>query len=177
MDLNRIFDRCRALLRLPARDIDTLIERIGQRHRPADRRRAYELFLDGVLYAPVVAVPQSSEKKKKKAAGKKKKAASKKKSSRASGLSVPAGDQIVSLALAGVNDYQMLLLYTRADDPRLAQYEHRLSLPGRRAFEMALASGGVDGVLIHNCRSAWMALPEVLVQEVLAAYPAGNNRQ
>ncbi|MEQ9363996.1 MAG: hypothetical protein RIF32_07130, partial [Leptospirales bacterium] len=78
----------------------------------------------------------------------------------------------MNLAMAGVNGFQMFLMYTSGEDERLARGgEHRLELPGRRAFEMTLQTPGVDGLLIHNKRSSWMALPNELVREILEVFP------
>ena len=163
-------------------DIDVLIERIGARHTAEDRRRAYAMFLGNALYAPVVsmkaakpatgrskAAAASKKKAKKAAAKKKKKTAAKKSAAR----SEDAGLQHhMNLAMAGVNGFQMFLMYTSGEDERLVQGgEHRLELPGRRAFEMALETEGVDGLLIHNKRNSWMALPNELVREILEVFP------
>lgn len=160
--------------------IDVLIERIGQRHTPEDRRRAYELFLTMPLFAPVVSVgpaADSANANKARAAQKKKnaKAKSKAKKKTARGRKQDAQsseEQRVTLAMAGVNGYQMFLMYTSGEDARLAEHgERRLELPGRQAFQMALQTPGVDGVLIHNRGNAWMALPNILVQELLEKFP------
>ncbi len=167
-------------------DIDALIERIGARHTPEDRRRAYALFLSNALYAPVISLGERDDAKSKpgdktksKKAQKKtqkkasKKTAKKKKAAKHNGASGDAPvDQRMNLAMAGVNGFQMLLMYTSGDDERIARdAEHQLSLPGRRAFEMTLQTEGVDGLLIHNKRNAWMALPNELLREILEVFP------
>lgn len=173
--LNGIRDRIKALLPGGASrssDIDLLIERVGAKHTPEDRRRAYALFLSSALHAPVVATHAAVSKKKTKKKSKKKAAASKKKSKKKAAKKGAAEQQSLQLAMAEVNDYQMLLVYTGEDDPRIGSHgEHCLSLPGRQAFEMALQTPGVDGLLIHNRRNAWMALPKVLIEEILEVFP------
>ncbi len=151
-------------------DIDALIARIGAKHTPEDRRRAYALFLSSVLHAPVVSTGEAKARSKKKS--KKKTAKKSKKKSKKTSAKKGADSQSLQLAMAEVNDFQMLLVYTGEDDPRIGSHgEHCLSLPGRQAFEMALQTPGVDGLLIHNRRSAWMALPKVLLEEILAVFP------
>lgn len=167
-----------------ARDIDSLIERIGARHTPEDRRLAYTLFLQNMLYAPVVSMtPNAADKsgRRKKAAkkaAKKKKTAAKKKAAASQSQARqqnPGGESVnhhMNLAMAGVNGFQMFLMYTSDEDTRLADRgEHRLELPGRRAFEMSLKTEGVDGLLIHNKRNSWMALPNELVRKILEVFP------
>lgn len=170
---NGILNKLKALLPGAARrsDIDALIERIGAKHTPEDRRRAYALFLSSALHAPVVSTGEAARAKKK-AAKKSKKKAKKKSKKKTAKKDASANDQSLQLAMAEVNDFQMLLVYTGEDDPRIGSHgEHCLSLPGRQAFEMALQTQGVDGLLIHNRRNAWMALPKVLLEEILEVFP------
>ncbi|MCR9141535.1 MAG: hypothetical protein NXI24_04725 [bacterium] len=164
-------------------DIDALIERIGTKHTAEDRRRAYALFLTNSLYAPVVSFKDDASEgagkkkaaKKKKTKKKTKEKAGKKKSAKQGRRGSP-DEQAMNLAMAGVNGFQMFLMYTSGEDERIAeQAQHQLQLPGRRAFEMTLQTQGVDGLLIHNRRNAWMALPNELVQEILEVFPEDNE--
>ena len=126
--------------------LDEVIHRTADHHRPADYRELWRLLPAAKLYFPVAQSAAEGLPR---------------------GVAIKVGrDSGLRLQRAAVQGRMLAVLYTSPFDERLG--EHYAEIEGAEALRMALRMPDSDGLLIQAQGTAWIGIERGNIADVLA---------